>query len=263
MASAGDVMLLAGAVALGLMIGVWLLSLWLKDASIVDSFWGLGFVAIAWVAYAAGDGWQTRGLLVAGLVTAWGLRLSVHIARRNVGKPEDYRYVAMRRKHGSRFWLVSLGTVFILQAAIMWVVSLPVQMAQVSAMPDHLTVLDVVGTLVFLAGLGFEAIGDLQLERFKADESNSGRVMDRGLWRYTRHPNYFGDATVWWGLFLITVSHTEYWWTVVGPAMMTFFLTRVSGVPLLERRMARTRPGYAQYVERTSGFIPLPPKATR
>jgi steroid 5-alpha reductase family enzyme len=263
MASAGDVMLLAGATALGMMIAVWILSLALSDASIVDSFWGLGFVLIAWVSYLAGDGWEPRGLLVAGLVTVWGLRLSVHIGRRNLGKPEDYRYAAMRRKHGSRFWLVSLGTVFVLQAAIMWVVSLPVQMAQVAAGPDHLTALDVLGMLAFAAGLAFEAIGDLQLERFKADEANSGKVMDRGLWRYTRHPNYFGDALVWWGLFLITLSHTEYWWTIVGPATMTFFLTRISGVPLLERRMAKTRPGYAEYMERTSGFIPLPPKGTR
>jgi steroid 5-alpha reductase family enzyme len=263
MTSAGDVMLLAGAAALGMMIVVWILSLALRDASIVDGFWGLGFVLIAWVSYVAGDGWEPRGLLVAGLVTVWGVRLSLHIGRRNLGKPEDYRYAAMRRKHGSRFWLVSLGTVFVLQAAIMWVVSLPVQMAQVAAAPDHLTALDVLGTLAFVAGLAFEAIGDLQLERFKADDSNSGKVMDRGLWRYTRHPNYFGDALVWWGLFVITLSHTEYWWTIVGPAAMTFFLTRVSGVPLLERRMAKTRPGYAQYMQRTSAFIPLPPRRTR
>jgi steroid 5-alpha reductase family enzyme len=263
MASAGDVMLLAGATALGLMLGVWLLSLVLKDASIVDSFWGLGFVLIAWVSYVAGDGWRPRGLLVAALVTVWGLRLSIHIGRRNLGGPEDYRYAAMRRKHGRRFWLVSLGTVFVLQAAIMWVVSLPVQMAQVAAAPDHLTFLDVLGTLAFAAGLAFEAIGDLQLERFKAVRSNSGKVMDRGLWRYTRHPNYFGDALIWWGLFLITLSHTEYWWTVVGPVTMTFFLTRVSGVPLLERRMRRTRPGYGEYMQRTSGFIPWPPREGR
>jgi len=256
-------MLVAGAVALAMMLGVWLLSLALGDASIVDSFWGVGFVLIAWATFAVGDGWETRGVLVAGLVTVWGLRLSSHIARRNAGKPEDYRYAAMRRKYGRRFWLVSLGTVFVLQAVIMWVVSLPVQMAQVAATPDHLTALDVLGTAVFVAGLAFEAIGDLQLERFKADESNAGQVMDRGLWRFTRHPNYFGDALLWWGIFLITLSHTEYWWTIVGPLAMTFFLTRISGVPMLERRMARTRPGYAEYMQRTSGFIPLPPKGSR
>jgi steroid 5-alpha reductase family enzyme len=260
MASAGGVMLAAGAVALGLMIGVWVLSLLLKDASIVDSFWGLGFVLIAWVTYAVGDGWQTRGLLVAALVTVWGLRLSVHIGRRNFGQPEDYRYAAMRRRHGERFWLVSLGTVFVLQAVIMWMVSLPVQMAQVSSQPDHVTALDVIGVLAFACGLAFEAAGDLQLERFKADPASKGQVMDRGLWRYTRHPNYFGDALVWWGLFSITLSHKQYWWTVIGPIAMTFFLTRVSGVPLLEKRMARTRPGYADYMKRTSRFLPLPPR---
>jgi steroid 5-alpha reductase family enzyme len=260
MASADEIVLIAGATALALMLGVWLLSLALRDASVVDVFWGIGFVLIAWVTYAAGDGWQPRGLLVAGLVTVWGLRLALHLARRNLGKPEDPRYAAMRRRHGERFWLVSLGTVFLLQGAAMWVVSLPVQMAQVADSPDHLTALDVLGMLGFACGLAFEAVGDRQLERFKADESSAGQVMDRGLWRYTRHPNYFGDALVWWGLFLIALSHTGYWWTVVGPLTMTLLLTRISGVPLLERRMARTRPGYAEYMRRTSGFIPLPPR---
>jgi steroid 5-alpha reductase family enzyme len=260
---AGDVMLVAGAVALGLMIGVWALSLVLRDASIVDVFWGIGFVLIAWACFSAGDGWEPRRVLVASLVSVWGLRLAIHLAWRNVGKPEDFRYAAMRRRHGDRFWIVSLGSVFLMQAAAMWAVSLPVQMAQVAETPDHFTILDVLGTLVFAGGLAFEAIGDAQLERFKAEASNSGKVMDRGLWRYTRHPNYFGDALVWWGLFLVTLSNTEYWWTIAGPVGMTFFLTRVSGVPLLERRMAQTRPGYAEYMKRTSAFIPMRPKASR
>jgi steroid 5-alpha reductase family enzyme len=263
MASTGEVMLVAGAVALGLMVTVWLLSVAMRNASIVDSFWGLGFVLIAWATFAVGDGWRPRGLLVAACVSVWGLRLSIHIGRRNLGQPEDYRYAAMRRRHGDRFWLVSLGTVFVLQAAIMWVVSLPVQLAQVPSSPDHVTVLDVLGLAVFVCGLAFEALGDLQLERFKADSANAGTVMDHGLWRYTRHPNYFGDALVWWGLFLIAASHTESWWTVIGPLTMTLFLTRISGVPLLERRMARTRPGYADYMKRTSGFIPRPPRSSR
>src|SRR3954453_18895349 len=145
MTSAGHVMLIAGAVALGMMLAVWALSLLLRDASIVDSFWGVGFVLIGWATFAAGGGWEPRGLLAAGLVSVWGVRLSAHIARRNIGRPEDYRYAAMRHRHGERFWLTSLGTVFVLQAAIMWVVSLPLQMAQVSGQPDHLTVLDVLG----------------------------------------------------------------------------------------------------------------------
>ena len=197
----GEVMLAAiGAIAV-LMLITWLVSLWLRDASIVDPVWPLGFVVVAWVVRAVADGDPARQWLLVVMVTLWGLRLSAYLAWRKHGAPEDYRYQAMRRHYGARFGLISLVTVFCLQGALMWVVSLPVQLGQVPESPG-LGLLAAVGVLVWAVGLAFETIGDAQLARFKAEPTNSGRVMEHGLWRYTRHPNYFGDACVWWGIAL-------------------------------------------------------------
>jgi steroid 5-alpha reductase family enzyme len=242
-----------------LMVVVWIVSLGVRDASIVDIVWGLGFVMIAAVGYVRADGWAGRRGLVAVLTAVWGLRLALHLLARNWGAGEDYRYQAMRRRWGSRFPVISLVTVFALQGVLMWIVSLPVQAAQVASSPDNITAVDVVGVALWIVGFYFEVVGDAQLRRFKADPANKGKVMDGGLWRYTRHPNYFGDATMWWGLGIIAVA-TGAWWSLVGPVVMTVFLLRVSGVPLLERRMARTRPGYEEYVRRTSAFVPMQPK---
>jgi steroid 5-alpha reductase family enzyme len=241
------------------MLSLWLLSLALRDASIVDIFWGLGFVMIAHVARMTAGGAPARAWLVTGLVTAWGVRLGAYLLWRNWGGGEDYRYQAMRRRWGGRFWIASLGIVFGLQGVLMWLISLPVQAAIAAPAPLTLGWLDALGTVVVLTGLAFESIGDLQLARFKADPSTKGRVMDRGLWRYTRHPNYFGDAVVWWGLYCFALA-TGHPLTMIGPLVMTYLLTRLSGVPLLEKKLARTRPGYAEYVARTSGFVPWPPK---
>jgi steroid 5-alpha reductase family enzyme len=247
------------ALAVGaLMVSLWVLSVMLRDASIVDIFWGLGFVTIAIIGLVGGT--QTlRARLVGALTIIWGIRLAMHLLRRNLGTGEDYRYRAMRRRWGTRFPVISLVTVFLLQGVLMWIVSLPVQAAQSATTPTGLTVVDAIGAAVWFIGFVFETIGDEQLRRFKADPDNAGKVMDRGLWRYTRHPNYFGDATLWWGLGIIAVS-TQSWWALAGPAVMTVFLLRVSGVPLLERRMSRTRPGYEDYVRSTSAFVPLPRK---
>lgn len=239
---------------------LWLLSLRLRDASIVDIYWGLGFAQIGLIACALGGGYEWRKLLVAGLTALWGLRLAGYLFWRNAGHGEDYRYQAMRRHHGERFALVSLVTVFGLQAVLMWIVSLPVQVAQMSPMPAHLTWLDGAGALLWALGLGFETIGDLQLARFKADPTQRGQVMDSGLWRYTRHPNYFGDACVWWGLFLIAAATPHGWWTIVSPVLMTVFLMKVSGVALLERKLVKSRPEYADYIARTSAFVPWFPR---
>jgi steroid 5-alpha reductase family enzyme len=165
----------------------------------------------------------------------------------------------MRRHYGERFRLVSLVVVFGLQGALMWVISLPVQLAVAASAPMALGALDALGTLLVLIGLTFESVGDLQLARFKADPASKGRVMDRGLWRYTRHPNYFGDAVVWWGLYCFALA-TGHPLAIVGPLVMTYLLTRLSGVPLLEKKLAKTRPGYAEYVARTSSFVPWPPR---
>jgi steroid 5-alpha reductase family enzyme len=239
-------------------LALWALSLPLHDVSIVDPGWGLGFVIVAWLAFALGEGCVSRRALLAGLVSIWGLRLAGHlIARKLSERREDPRYADMRRRHGARFALVSLGSVFLTQALLIWIVSLPLQASAPET--DRLGALDGVGIAAWALGFLFEAVGDRQLSRFRADASNRGRVMDRGLWRYTRHPNYFGDFMVWWGVWLIALSTVGAWWTVVGPLVMSTLLIRVSGKGLLEQRMS-ARPGYREYASRTSGFVPLPPR---
>ncbi|ABS64509.1 protein of unknown function DUF1295 [Parvibaculum lavamentivorans DS-1] len=253
-------MLNAGFV-LAAMLVVWVLSVILRDAGIVDIFWGLGFVIIALATWSLNPGYSTRAALIAGLTALWGLRLAGHLYLRwRREASEDRRYAAMRAKRGPSFWWKSLYIVFGLQAAIMFAVSLPVQFGIMAETPGRLTLADVLGTVLVLTGLAFEAIGDAQLTAFKADPANRGKVMDRGLWAWTRHPNYFGDAVVWWGLFIIAASSPALWWTAIGPALMTWFLVNVSGKALLERGLRKSRPGYDDYVWRTSGFIPLPPR---
>jgi steroid 5-alpha reductase family enzyme len=246
----------AGALA-AFMVGTWLLSLRLRDVSIVDVAWGLGFVLVAWIAYALGDGDGGRPLLAAVLTTLWGVRLAGYIGSRKLRHPgEDPRYAAWREKRPDTFWIHSLVVVFLFQGALVWLVSLPLMAA--GASDGALGPLDLIGIALWAAGLAFEAVGDAQMARFKADPANRGTVMDRGLWRYTRHPNYFGDFLVWWGLFCVALSGGA-WWAVVSPLVMTLLLTRVSGKDHLERSLSK-RPGYADYVRRTSGFVPLPPR---
>jgi steroid 5-alpha reductase family enzyme len=245
---------------MGMMFVLWLVSLALKNASIVDIFWGAGFAVIALATFALSDGYWTRKVLIVSLATIWGLRLASYIGWRNAGKGEDFRYQAMRKRHGERFAFVSLVTVFALQGVLMWVISLPLQFAQLSPEPAQLTWLDFLGAALWAIGLSFEAIGDWQLARFKAEPANNGKVMGRGLWAYTRHPNYFGDALLWWGFFLIALATQRGWWTVISPLLMTTLLMKVSGVALLEKTLVRTRPEYRDYVRRTSAFFPLPRK---
>ena len=247
-------------VTMAMMVLLWLVSLAIKNASIVDIFWGAGFAVIAVVTFALADGYRPRKLLIAVLAVIWGVRLAAYIGWRNHGKGEDFRYQAMRKRNGDRFAFVSLYTVFGLQGVLMWLISLPLQFAQLSREPAHLTFLDFLGVALWVVGLSFEAIGDWQLARFKSDPANKGKVMDRGLWAYTRHPNYFGDAFLWWGFFLIALSTPRGWLTVLSPVLMTTLLMKVSGVALLERSLVKTRPEYQSYVHRTSAFFPMPPK---
>jgi len=243
------------------MFGLWLASLALRNASIVDVFWGAGFALIGAATFAlTDDGSSPRRALITALVCLWGLRLAIYLGWRNAGHGEDPRYVAMRRHWGPRFPLVSLGTVFLLQGVLMWIVSLPVQLAQLEP-GGPLGALDVLGVLLFALGFFFESVGDWQLARFKADPANAGQVMDRGLWRYTRHPNYFGDFCVWWGLYAIALATPYGPYAIAGPVVMSFLLMRVSGVPMLERRIGKRRPGYAEYAKRTSTFFPRPPRS--
>jgi len=252
------------AAVLGLMAGAWVLSLILEDASIADVVWGLGFVLVAWVTFFLADGgYLPRKLLITALVTVWGLRLAVHIGWRKRGKGEDRRYRAWRSRHGKRFWWVSLFTVFGTQGLLLWVISLSVQAGQMAWEPASLGVLDLAGLAVWLIGFVFEAVGDAQLARFKSDPQNRGRVMDRGLWAYTRHPNYFGECLMWWGLFGIALSSPGNLWTVVSPITITVLLLKVSGVTLLEKTIEETRPAYRDYQERTSAFLPWFPGRKR
>lgn len=250
----------AGAVAaFALFTAAWAWSALRRDASVVDVFWGLGFVLTAWVWRAALESGHPRAWLVLAMVTLWGVRLAAHIGRRNHGRGEDPRYAAMRARSPRTFTATSLVTVFALQAALLLVIALPVWAALSPAAPP-LGALDAAGALVWLAGFLFEAVGDAQLAAFKADPANRGRVMDRGLWRWTRHPNYFGEALLWWGIGLVALSVSGSAWTLAGPALLTFLLLRVSGVAMLERQMD-ARPGWREYAARTSAFVPWPPRA--
>ncbi len=242
------------------MTAIWLVSLWMKNAGIVDIFWGPGFALASWVYFAlTPDGFSTRKLLIVALVSLWGLRLGLHIGQRNLGHEEDYRYKEWRKTNGERWWWWSFFQVFALQGFLMWIISTPLMMAQYSPEPATITLFDVLGGLIWLTGFLFEAIGDLQLTHFKANLANKGKVMRTGLWRYTRHPNYFGDATLWWGYFLIALSVPNGFISIFSPIIMTIMLMRVSGVALLEQNLKKTKPGYADYIASTNAFFPGPP----
>ena len=239
-----------------MMITGWLISLAYRNVTIVDSLWGLGFILVAWLTFFMSDGVWSRKMLIAVLVTLWGLRLSIYLSWRNWGKGEDPRYGSWRKKSGDRFWLVSLFKVFILQALFLWVISLAVQIGQLASIPAKLTWLDGLGIIVWAVGFTFESLGDWQLAKFKSDPASKGRVMDRGLWAYTRHPNYFGEFLIWWGIFLITLSTPNSWWTILSPAIITMVLLKMTGIPLTEQELVKNRPGYSEYVKRTSAFVP-------
>ncbi|MFJ9952382.1 DUF1295 domain-containing protein [Kitasatospora sp. NPDC091207] len=227
----------------------------------VDVAWGLAFTAVALTGFglSAGHGDWSRRALATALVTVWGLRLSVHIGRRGRGAPEDPRYARMLAKAPpERRTAYALRKVYLLQAALAWFVSLPVQAAQYLPGPPGAVVWAGVGLWGF--GLLFEAVGDHQLARFRADPANRGRVLDQGLWAWTRHPNYFGDACVWWGLFLLAADAPVGWAFVGSPLLMTWLLAFGSGRPMLERQLGATKPGWAEYTARTSSFLPRPPR---
>jgi steroid 5-alpha reductase family enzyme len=243
-----------------MMLLVWILSLLKKDASIVDVFWGLGFVLVVWLTFPQAHGYAGRRLTIAALTTAWGLRLAIHILVRDRGKGEDRRYQAWRGQHGDQFWWVSLFTVFGLQALLLWLISLVLQVGMLSPIPAKLTWMDGLGVLIWAVGFSFEAISDWQLLRFTNDPKNRGKVMTQGLWAYSRHPNYFGESLIWWGMYCITLTNLENAWTVISPLIITFLLLKVSGVTLLEKTIVESRPGYREYAKRTPVFIPRFPK---
>jgi steroid 5-alpha reductase family enzyme len=244
-----------------LLLLTWIMSIFKRDVSIVDSTWSLMFLAMA-LAYTS-PAWlfgemNPRVILLLVLVSAWAVRLSVYITWRNRGEGEDRRYQVIRRKHEPGFALKSLYLVFGLQGLLAWFISLPLLATATGT--AALGMLDVIGVLVFLLGFGFETVADAQLAAFRALPENRGKVLDRGLWRYTRHPNYFGECLVWWGVYLMAVAAGG-WWSFPAPLLMTFLLLRVSGVTLLESDISERRPAYRDYVHLTNAFIPGPRKA--
>ncbi len=236
----------------------WLLSLARDNVSHVDVLWSLMFLAAGVFYFLALDEAGTRAVVVLVLLTAWSIRLAGYIARRNRGEPEDHRYRTIRANNEPNFRFKSLYIVFGLQGALAWFISLPLMAAMSGDAP--LGWLDAAGIALWSVGMVFEAIGDWQLARFRRDPSNANRVLDCGLWRYTRHPNYFGNFCIWWGFYLLALAAGG-WWSVASPVLMTVLLLKVSGVSLMESTITSRRPGYADYVRRTNAFFPGPPRA--
>ncbi len=254
--------LINASLVLVLIAGLWGLSLALRDSSIADIFWGFGFVIIVWFTWRISDGVEARRLLVAALATLWGLRLGIYLGWRNWGT-EDPRYARLRQhveSGGGNYALHSFVNIYLMQGFFMWLVSLVLIFGLSMDTPAALGWLAWAGVALWAVGMFFEVVGDIQLTRFRADPANEGKVMDRGLWRYTRHPNYFGEACVWAGFFLIAVENPWGLVTIVSPATILWVLTGSLGKGLLERRMAKKRPDFEDYKRRTSGFFPLPPK---
>lgn len=241
-----------------LAVGVvgWLVSLKTRDVSFVDSLWPLFFLLAAGIFAWSQQPLSGRALLVLGLVTAWALRLSIYIGSRNWGEEEDSRYQKIR-SNNEPFWIKSLYIVFGLQGLLAWLICLPLLPATGSA--AALGPLDAIAVVLWSVGFVFEAGGDYQLARFRRNPDNDGKVLDSGLWRYTRHPNYFGDFCVWWAYYLFAVAAGG-WWTIASPLLMSYLLLRVSGVALLEKTITSRRPKYAEYIRRTNAFFPGPPQ---
>lgn len=244
------------------MLALWALALRLKDVSFIDGVWGLGMVLLAGATFVQTDGDPVRKGLLTGLCAVWGVRLGVHLLKRWRAHGPDKRYQSLlqdRADKGQGFAPAALMFVFLPQAFLLWLTCLPVQLGQVASTPA-VGLIGWAGAALALFGVVFETVGDAQLAAFKRDPDSKGKVLDTGLWRYTRHPNYFGDACVWWGLWLVAAETTPGLFAVIGPIFLTFTLTKWSGAPTTEGGMHKSRPGYADYVRRTSGFFPRPPK---
>ena len=247
-------------IILVMMTILWVISICIKNASIVDPFWGFGFVLVGLLYCYKTDGLEIRKLILLILLIVWGMRLSIYLIWRNWGKGEDFRYQQFRKNYGDhRYWWVSFFQTFLLQGVLMWLVSAPLLGAQYFASGPKLSIPDYVAILIWMVGFAFEAGGDFQLTRFKSTPANKGKVLNSGLWKYTRHPNYFGDATLWWAYGLFSVAAGGFF-TLFGPLLMTVLIVKVSGVAMLERSLDHTKPQYKEYVEKTNAFFPWLPK---
>ena len=246
----------ASIIILVLVTLLWIWSVFIKNVSIVDIFWGLGFVVVnAFYVFMSGE-LNTRKILILTLVSIWGLRLAIYLAFRNIGKGEDFRYKEFRRNYGpKRYWWFSFFQTFLLQGVLIMIVSLPLLGINSSASSGDLKLLDYLGIVVWLIGFTFEAGGDFQLARFKRDLANKGKVLNTGFWKYTRHPNYFGDSAVWWAYAIFSIAAGSYW-QIIGSIVMTLLIIKISGVALLEKTLNNTKSKYREYIEKTSSFFP-------
>ena len=255
-----EIYLLGLAVIMAMMATLWLVSIFIKNVSIVDLFWGLGFVLSASLYFSFAEGFELRKIILLILVSIWGLRLSLYLAWRNLGKGEDFRYREFRKKYGeNRYWWISFFQTFLLQGILMWLISAPLLGAQFSNSNNSLNWLDYLGISVWVVGFTFEAGGDYQLAKFKTMAANKRKVLDTGFWKYTRHPNYFGDSAVWWGYGLICIASGSYW-PALGSVLMSALIIKVSGVALLEKSLKENKPEYSEYIRKTSAFLPWFPK---
>lgn len=237
---------------------LWILSLPLRNASIVDIFWGTGFIVMGlYYLLDSPDSSHFRGLLVLSMTVIWGLRLTLHLAIRNTGAGEDFRYATWRKETGPSFWWKSFFKVFLLQAVVLWIVSSPLLLSWRDNGKPDLTLLDLIGVGLWVFGFMYESVADLQLALFKRNPANKGKIMNTGLWSLSRHPNYFGEAVLWFGIGLVALSSGG-WFSLIGPALITFSLVRVSGVTMLDASLVERRPGYAAYIRDTPAFLPLP-----
>lgn len=255
---------------MALMVALWLVAVRIRDVSFIDAVWAYGMVGVAWLSASQiwpgpGEGGpQPLGWLLLVLTSLWGVRLGTHLLLRwrRLGRDPRYDRILGRamEKNGWSFATASLLIVFLLQGPLLWFVSLPAQVGILAEADRGIGPLALAGAALAIAGILFETIGDLQLEAFRKDPANKGQVMDKGLWRYTRHPNYFGDACCWWGIWLVSASTGAGLWTIASPVLLTWMLMRWSGAPILEKGLSKSRPGYADYIARTSGFVPWPPR---
>jgi steroid 5-alpha reductase family enzyme len=234
------------------------ISLLKKRNDVADIAWGIGFMLIAWSSFLLSENFSIRSLLVNSLVSIWGLRLAWHISSRNKGKTEDYRYLTWRKEWGIWFYVRSYIQVYLLQGLFLYLISLPVLLIN-KEVGLNINIVDGIGLLIWLTGFFFEVVGDLQLKNFIKNPVNKGKLMQGGLWKYTRHPNYFGEVTQWWGIWLIAINVPNVWLAIIGPLVITILILKVSGIPLLEKKMTK-HPDFSEYKKRTSVFIPLPPK---
>ena len=247
---------LLGILTLGFI--TWIVSIYKRDVSIVDSVWPLMFLSGAIVFFTMAETSDARTTIILSLILIWALRLCVHLTWRNWGEPEDRRYQVIRAKYEPNFALKSLFIIFVFQAVLAWIIAMPLWPALTTSSPFGIW--DALAIALWSVGMFFETIGDWQLARFKANPENDGKVMDLGLWRYTRHPNYFGESLIWWGVYLFAVGAGA-WWTIAGPLLITWLLLKFSGVVMLEETIVKRRPAYQNYISRTNAFFPGRPKA--